>query len=182
MTTDKTRTPVLLCSAVLLVAGVALLAGCGEQGGKTAASKLMEAPQHYTKAVRLEGTVSDNTGPVQSGTVKAMTPGGQLIAETTLANSHRYSLEIPAGTALPLLLSVEPNGGDKLLCAVVHAGISKYDINPSSTAIAKQAKTLGGYTHANLVRAAESMVAVPDANKTTSGFRGDPTTQYGGWH
>lgn len=41
---------------------------------------------------------------------------------------------------------------------------------------------MGGYTRANLVRAAEETVHVPDANKTSTGWRGDPTTQYGGWH
>jgi len=30
--------------------------------------------------------------------------------------------------------------------------------------------------------AADSTVGVPDANKTSTGFRGDPTKQYGGWH
>jgi hypothetical protein len=51
-----------------------------------------------------------------------------------------------------------------------------------TTAIAKKAQSMGGYNHANMVRAAEGTIAVPDANKTTEGFRGDPTTQYGGWH
>lgn len=37
---------------------------------------------------------------------------------------------------------------------------------------------MGGYNRANMVRAAEGTVAVPDANKTTEGFRGDPTTQW----
>jgi hypothetical protein len=51
-----------------------------------------------------------------------------------------------------------------------------------TTSIAKKAQALGGYTHANMVQAAEDTAKVPDANKTTAGFRGDPTTQYGGWH
>jgi hypothetical protein len=51
-----------------------------------------------------------------------------------------------------------------------------------TTFIAKKAKTLGCYNHANMVRAAEDTASVPDSNKTTEEFRGDPTTQYGGWH
>ena len=72
--------------------------------------------------------------------------------------------------------------GEKLITAVVHPTITQYDINPLTTLIAKKAKSMGGYSHANMVRAAEGTVTVPDANKTTEGFRGDPTTQYGGWH
>ncbi len=69
-----------------------------------------------------------------------------------------------------------------MMAAVVHTGASKYDINQLSTRIAKQAKAMGGYTHKNLVQAAESTGTVPASNKTTAGFHGDPTTQYGGWH
>ena len=72
--------------------------------------------------------------------------------------------------------------GEKLITAVVHPTITQYDINPLTTLIAKKAKSMGGYSHANMVRAAEGTVTVPDANKTTEGFRGDPTTQYGSWH
>ena len=71
---------------------------------------------------------------------------------------------------------------EQWMVAVVDEKISQYQINPATTAIAKAAKTMGGYTRANLVRAAEETVHVPDANKTSTGWRGDPTTQYGGWH
>jgi hypothetical protein len=69
-----------------------------------------------------------------------------------------------------------------MTAAIIYPNIKKYDINELSTAIAKKAKVLGGYTHYNMMRAAESTVSVPDANKTTTGFKGDPTKQYGGWH
>ena len=38
------------------------------------------------------------------------------------------------------------------------------------------------YNNAPAQQVAEETVHVPDANKTTSGWRGDPTTHYGGWH
>ncbi len=65
---------------------------------------------------------------------------------------------------------------------VVQADINRYDISPLTNAIAQQAKALGGYTLRNMTQAAEDGVHVPDANKTSTGFRGDPTKQYGGWH
>jgi hypothetical protein len=71
---------------------------------------------------------------------------------------------------------------DKFVSAVIDNIITKYYINPSTTAIAKAAKDMGGYTRANMVRAAENTIHTPDANKTKTGWRGDPTTQYGGWH
>jgi hypothetical protein len=71
---------------------------------------------------------------------------------------------------------------EKLVSVVLYDNVTKYFIDPSTTAIAKAAKAMGGYTRANLVRAAEDTTHTPDANKTTAGWRGDPTTQYGGWH
>ncbi|MGR9072853.1 MAG: hypothetical protein ACU833_07300, partial [Gammaproteobacteria bacterium] len=78
-------------------------------------------------------------------------------------------------------------GGDRksenaLVSVIIDPNVKTYDINPGTTAIAKKAKSLGGYTPANMMYAAMSGIAAPDANKTTAGFRGDPTKQYGGWH
>ena len=68
------------------------------------------------------------------------------------------------------------------MAVVIHPTITRYDINPLTTAIAKKAMALGGYTDTNMRQAAESTVSVPDADKTSAGFRGDPTQHYGGWH
>jgi len=142
--------------------------------------------EKYQVVATLEGLVTDDNGPVKSGVVKALTEKGEVLASVELADSPRYRLEIPAGTLLPIVLAYYPsaNSSDdkRMIAAAVHANKSLYDINPSSTRIAKQAKAMGGYTHNNLVRAAEASGIVPADNKTTAGFRGDPTTQYGGWH
>jgi hypothetical protein len=154
--------------------------GC-EQGQKTA--KVSQSViKKYTQATILEGTVSNDKGVVKAGTVEASDEDGHLLTRVAVDNGH-YSVEIPANTILPILLtfSSEP-GAEKLVAAVVHDSITKYEINPLTTAIAAAAKTMGGYTHANMIRAAEAAAHVPDANKTTTGWRGDPTTQYGGWH
>jgi hypothetical protein len=115
-----------------------------------------------------------------------LTEKEQLLTQIELVDGPHYSVEVPAGTTLPILLAYYPTAyaGEvqRMISVVVHAAASKFDINPLSTQIAKQAKDLGGYTHKNLVRAAESTGTVPASNKTTAGFHGDPTTQYGGWH
>ena len=169
-------------SALLLAAG--LLSACGKDSQPKQVAK--ETINKYEKAVTLQGAVSSNSGLIKAGKVEARLTSGELLAETKLENSARYQLEIPAGTVLPVVLSflpAEPNSGvEKMISVAVQPAISKYDINPSTTAIAKQAKALGGYTLRNMKQAAEDMVHVPDANKTSTGFRGDPTTQYGGWH
>jgi len=159
---------------------ILLAAGCGKDTPKSA---FPETVKKYAQVATLEGMVSDNAGPIKLGTVKAYDEKENVIAETALQGSDHYKIEIPAGTALPIVLTFSrPQGVEKMIAAVVHPNVTKYDITPLSTAIAKKAKALGGYTHGNLLVAAESMGTVPDDNKMTAGFRGDPTKQYGGWH
>lgn len=157
------------------------LAGCGNEAPKSAFPQ--QTVKKFEQTTMLEGLVSDNAGPIKLGTVKAYDEKENVIAETALQGSDHYKIEIPAGTSLPIALTFSrPQGVEKMIAAVVHPNVTQYDITPLSTAIAKKAKALGGYTHGNLLVAAESMGTVPDENKTTAGFRGDPTKQYGGWH
>lgn len=175
--------PNSVCFLFFLMAGF-FLASCEQQSQSNLPIK--RAVKKFEVATSLEGAVTDDRGPIKAGTVTALDSSGQVIARTQLGNSDHYRIEIPASTILPIVLSFHPEGQSQdtqeFIAAVVHPNLTKYDINPLSTAIAKKAQELGGYTHANLVRAAESMGTVPDANKMTEGFRGDPTKQYGGWH
>lgn len=170
---------VLLMLLPVILSGF-IVVGC-DQGQKTA--KVAPAVQKkYSNATILEGVVSNDKGVIKSGTVEAADESGRIITHGAVDNG-RYSMEIPANTVLPILLTFSSESStEKLVAAVVHESITRYEINPSSTAIAKAAKAMGGYTHANMIRAAEETTHVPDANKTTTGWRGDPTTQYGGWH
>ena len=165
-----------LCLLALFV-----FSGCEKEAPKSAFPK--QAVKKYERATQLEGQVSDDKGPVKVGTIKVSDEKGAIIAETSLQGSEHYRVQIPAGTILPIILIYyPPSEGEQMITAVIHPTVTKYDITPLSTAIAKKAKELGGYTHGNLLFAAESMGTVPDANKMTEGFRGDPTKQYGGWH
>lgn len=171
----------ILSSGILLACG---LIGCGDQKqAKTIVP--LGSPKSFQQAKTLHGTVSDNAGPVKAGSVSLSNEAGKELARVELRDSQRFELEAPAGTVLPLILTyspADPKSTETMTSVVIYPDVSKYDINPTTTAIAKSAKAMGGYTHNNLVRAAENTAHVPDANKTTSGFRGDPTTQYGGWH
>lgn len=171
-----------LYTLLLLFMASYFLLGCEKSNRNTAPIK--QVIKKYEQATILEGVVSNNDGPIKAGTIKVTDSKEELVASTALQKNGHYRVEIPVDTVLPIVLTFYPESADegKLITAVVHPTITKYDINPLTTSIAKKALAMGGYTHANMVRAAEGTATVPDANKTTAGFRGDPTTQYGGWH
>ena len=172
-----------LCLTIILCC---LVTAC-EQNNQTKTT--ITAPpiiKKYPKLTTLKGIISDKNQAIFSGIVKVTTPTGKLITSTTLENTNHYQLEIPTGTELPLILTFHPqmtdNGKEMLTTAAIHPNLTQYDLNPFTTMIAKKALALGGYTHTNMLIAAENAVHVPDENKTSSGWRGDPTKQYGGWH
>ena len=132
------------------------------------------ATQSVTKytatSVLLSGKVENKTGNVEAF------DGENVISSANVENG-RYQLEIPAQTKLPIVLRT-----DKFVSVVIDADVTNYDINSFTTNIAAKAKSLGGYTRQNMISAASNSVHTPDANKTSTGWRGDPTSQYGGWH
>jgi hypothetical protein len=170
----------LIKSLLIVILASVTLAGCDDK------QKQVKAFPHevkkYTQPTALEGTASNNKANIKTGTLKITDDSGRFITETELDNGH-FRVDIPAHTELPILLTVTSEAdAEQLSVAVIDDKITKYQINPTTTAIVKAAKAMGGYTKANMVRAAEETVHVPDANKTSSGWKGDPTTQYGGWH
>ncbi|HIG64356.1 MAG TPA: hypothetical protein EYQ43_02035 [Methyloprofundus sp.] len=171
-----------IIKAILITSITSLvLVACGDQQKKTPTTKV--PAQQYKQAKVLKGNVVDDKGPVRDATIKVADSRGRIIANTSLKDSNNYTLEIPAGTSLPIVITVKPKGSaEKLKAVVISTIVSRYDISPLTTKIANRAKELGGYTRAHMVMAADNTVGVPDANKTSTGFRGDPTKQYGGWH
>jgi hypothetical protein len=145
-----------------------LLSGCNDmQQSKPATQSVTK----YTEtSVLLSGKVENKTGNVEA------LDGENVVASTSIENG-RYQLEIPAQTKLPVVLQ----SGD-FISVVVDADVTNYDINSFTTNIAAKAKSLGGYTRKNIISAASGSVHTPDANKTSTGWRGDTTAQYGGWH
>jgi hypothetical protein len=170
----------------LVLAGTVFLAGCGEP--EKPAQMFQGLPQKFEEELKFEkaqtlgGTVNDEKEPVTRGKVAATDEKGNTIAETLLEGSNRFSIVIPAGTPLPILLKAYREGSEPLIVAIADSFESQYNINPKTTAIAEKAKSLGGYTRKNLMAAAMMSSTVPEKDKTTSGFRGDPTKRYGGWH
>ncbi|MDD2722455.1 MAG: hypothetical protein PHH59_00335 [Methylovulum sp.] len=165
-------------SMLLALCLASIITACEKNQPQTIA--IQQGSKTFINATVLSGTVSDKNGTVKTGSVDLNDAQNHLLVSAALDNGH-YRLEVPENTALPVVLSVSTGTG-ALLSVVVDPSINQYDINSLTTAIAKKAQALGGYSRANMVVAAESMINAPDANKTSTGFRGDPTTQYGGWH
>jgi hypothetical protein len=164
------------------------LQGCNNSDKSSKKSfSIQQKTQKYTKPTTLKGKVSNGKGVIGTGEIKVTDYKDKLVASTQLQKGSHYSVTVPADTVLPITLTFYPDANDstdkdKLISIAIYTSIKKYDINELTTLIAKRAKTLGGYTHSNMVLAADSTVGIPDANKTSTGFRGDPTKQYGGWH
>ena len=163
------------------------LLGCSDDKGTDKKGLVAEqSVQKYTKDTLLKGKVSTKKGSIFEGEITAKDSNGKIVATTLLAGKSHYSITIPKDVKLPLILTFSPLSDsadkDQLIAAAIYTAIKKYDINDLTTLIAKKAKSLGGYTHANMSIAADQTVGIPDANKTSTGFRGDPTKQYGGWH
>ncbi len=161
-----------------------ILNGCNNDSNKNQGLIPQQSAQKYAKETTLTGRVSNKKGNLGFGEIKATDSNNNFIASTQVGKNSHYALTIPANTELPLILTYTftDKGQDPLISVVINAAFKKYDINDLTTLIAKKAKSLGGYTHSNMTIAADATVGVPDANKTSTGFRGDPTKQYGGWH
>ncbi|MFA5983400.1 MAG: hypothetical protein WC782_05240 [Methylococcaceae bacterium] len=171
------------CILPLLMA-ISFLVACGPSEKPKAA--FPQKVKQFDQATVLQGLVIVKDKPIKSGWVKAYHGQDKLLVEVVLQDSNHYLLEIPAQTKLPVILRYFPELdsplSEQLVVIVVEPSITQYDISSLTSAIAKKAEALGGYTRSNMILAAESMVNVPDSNKTSAGFRGDPTSQYGGWH
>lgn len=137
-----------------------------------------------SKPVSVVKSSYTSSAVVLSGKVEGLAERVELfdVAEHNIASAQvqekgRYQIDVPEHTKLPFLLR-----SGEFMTVVIDTDMTSYDINALTTRIAQRAKSLGGYTRQNMVLAAGDSVNVPDANKTTTGFRGDPTSQYGGWH
>jgi hypothetical protein len=170
----------VLLSVLLVACSSFAITGCNQDQKTPKINQTVV--KKYKQATTLEGVISNNSGVVKTGKLEVTDEDGHLISHVAVENGH-YQVEIPANTVLPILLTFSSAANsEKLAAAVIYDSGTQYYINPTTTAIANAAKAMGGYTYPNMVQAAESTTHTPDANKTTTGWRGDPTTQYGGWH
>jgi len=179
MINSRSLAPILLSILFSLA-----LSACNNDADNKQNNSAQQTTQKYNKTTTLSGKVSNKESNIRAGEVKATDGKNKFITSTQINKDSYFSISIPAGTELPITLSYSPTSTDKdkLISVVIYPTFTKFDINDLTTLIAKKAKSLGGYSHSNMSIAADSTVGIPDANKTSTGFRGDPTSQYGGWH
>lgn len=175
----------LISTVSVLLLSSALITACGDKEPKK--TNTSTTTQKFKRETTLKGVVSNDDGLITAGEVKVLDSKGKLLTTIQVTKKGRYEATVPKDSTLPIVLNFYPEDGAKesvkeMRSIVVYSSMTKYNITQITTSIAKKAKEMGGYTAANIRLAAESSIHVPDSNKTSTGFRGDPTKQYGGWH
>ena len=159
---------------VVWLLSIVWLAGCGESG----------IGSNAQKAAHIEGIVTERDEPVTEGKIEAKDKNGQTIASTELQGNSNYAITLPGNAAYPVTLEILVD--DSLLEAVVMDAASvQQDISTMSTLVAQSARNLGGITKENMAQAAINAIRQNKKSSgkgTSTGFKGDPTKQYGGWH
>ena len=136
------------------------------------------------QVARIEGVVTERDTAVTQGKIIAKDSTGASIASTELKGGSNYSITIPGNASYPITLEIAVD--DTLLEAVVMNPSSvRQDISTMSTLIVQSARNLGGISKENMAQAAINAIRQnkkASGKGTSTGFKGDPTKQYGGWH
>lgn len=163
---------------VFLAAITSLLAACGDSssGSKQAA---------VSSSHIVEGIVTDRDELVVTGKIVAKDKQGATIATAVPDSEAHYSISLPAGAAYPVTLEIAVDEDTLLQAAVMDSALVQQDISTMSTLVVESAKNLGGLTKQNMAQAAINAIRQNKKSSgkgTSTGFKGDPTKQYGGWH
>jgi len=161
---------------VLIVLSL-MIAGCGGQTSGSSGS----GPGPVT----IRGLVSDDRGPIPYAPVEATDEDGRLKATTTAGEDGHFEITIPATATYPLLLVAKLPQGKELRAVVTSAQVAEQDISPYTDLVVKTARQLGGLTPDNIARAAGAAINMRPSQggkRSSTGFKGDLTKQYGGWH
>lgn len=160
----------------LAALALAVLAGCGESNPGAAA---VAAP------ATLSGSVIGDEGPVKEAQVELRDSHGQVLGKTALHGGSRYSLPAPKSGVYPVVIVATTAGGETLKAVMTKPATTGQDLTPMSTLLVEAAQQLGGFSEENMAKAARAAIGqrqVQGGNRSSSGFKGDLTKQYGGWH
>ena len=152
-----------------------ILSGCEDGGGPAS-----------TGAARIALHVLSDEGPVDRARIAVEDRAGKEVAAAELSGEPRVLVAIPAGADYPLIIKAYPaDSSGPLKAAVTSALVTEQDVSPVTTLVVDAALSFGGLTAENLAKAAGAAIAqrrTSGGSGTSSGFKGDPTKQYGGWH
>ncbi|BCX88422.1 hypothetical protein MIN45_P0791 [Methylomarinovum tepidoasis] len=159
---------------LIFILGLAL-GGCSEDNG----SATGRGP------TTIKGLVSDDNGPVPLAVIEATDEQGRLLATTDADASGHFEITIPATAPYPLLLVARLPDNKQLLAVVTSNQVVEQDISPYTDLVVKSARQLGGLTPENIAKAAGAAINMRPSQggkRSSTGFKGDLTKQYGGWH
>ncbi|HEB78064.1 MAG TPA: carboxypeptidase regulatory-like domain-containing protein [Methylothermaceae bacterium] len=133
----------------------------------------------------IRGLVSDDRGPVPFAEIEATDEDGRLKATATAEQDGHFQITIPPTAPYPLLLVAKLPNGKELLAVVTSNQVVEQDISPYTDLVVKNARQLGGLTPGNIAKAAGAAINMRPSQggkRSSTGFKGDLTKQYGGWH
>ncbi len=160
---------------LVLIAILLTIAGCGDQTSGSGGSG----------PVTIRGLVSDDRGPVPYAPIEATDEDGRLKATAAAGEDGHFEITIPATATYPLLLVAKLPNGKQLSAVVTSNQVAEQDISPYTDLVVKTARQLGGLTPGNIARAAGAAINMRPSQggkRSSTGFKGDLTKQYGGWH
>jgi hypothetical protein len=164
------------CAALASIAA----AGCGNSG--TPAANYAGEP--YAAATTVQGDVRAGSRVLAEGHLDVTDFKGQRITQLEWNNGTPFTLNLPAGTVFPILLTAHPKGGatqpSVMKLVLVRPETDKISISERSTAIADKAAQLGGLTPDNVMAA--TLDSSGPSNPMGGGPHGESTQHYGGWH
>ncbi len=154
-----------------------LITGCSEDS--TPAVSSQETP------AMIEGSVFDDHGRVGKATIEVVDKNERHLATATLQDDGQFHIKVPAGAAYPVILKAKLSNGKVLEAVVTSNQVVELDITPHTDLVVKSARLRGGLTPENIAGAAGAAINMrrsQGGKRSSSGFKGDLTKQYSGWH
>ena len=133
----------------------------------------------------IRGLVSDDNGPVPLAVVEATDEDGRLLATADADSTGHFEITIPATAPYPLLLVAKLPNDKRLQAVVTSRQVAEQDVSPYTDLVVKSARQLGGLTPENIAKAAGAAINMRPSQggkRSSTGFKGDLTKQYSGWH
>lgn len=161
-----------------LILAVSILTACGES------SHVTEQAAIGSEQI-VEGIVTDRDKLIVEGEVVAKDKNGAIIATTKPDREGKYSIVLPSGSSYPVILEIAVDQETTLQAVVLDSSLAQQDISTMTTLVVESAINLGGLTKQNMAQAAINAIRQnkkASGKGTSTGFKGDPTKQYGGWH
>jgi hypothetical protein len=116
--------------------------------------------------VHISGAIIGEDGPIKKAKLTATDNNGTVRATSSINGSLHYSLELPADTAYPVIISaiyprstkVAKSGKGEMKAAILEPSSSLVEISPRSTSIVDIALARGGLTPENFEHASASVL------------------------